>query len=877
MPKKILDDDKSKDAEKKVSRRTRTKTQESPPVASAAKSPSTAAKSTKSSSNTNADTVKKVVKKTRAKKSAEPEVEVDNREKIFALDIGTRSVIGIVAVQEENGSLTITATHREEHKTRAMLDGQIHDVPQVAAVIKDVKAELEKQVGKLTSAAVAAAGRALYTVTETAEIEIEGVVTREQERDLEFAAVQSAQSNLAASHTIDDPSSYYCVGFSTIQYELDNIRLKTLVGQRGKKAKATVIATFLPRQVIDSMQSALQSSALEMSALTLEPIAAINVLIPPTMRHLNLVLVDIGAGTSDVAITKNGSVIAYGMVPLAGDEITEAISQKFLLDFNVAEEVKRKAANNQPAAFQDILGSRFDMTADEIIEPIIENIKGLADSIAKTVVELNNNEVPQAVMLVGGGSLTPKLHQFVAKALNLPDNRVAVRNPDIVAGITSVPKELRLPDAVTPLGILKIASINTLHFLSVYVNDVEYNLFHFRDLTVSDALLSTGIQLRKFNGRPGSGLVITVEGDNKVFPGSMGTLAKITVDGEEATLDTPITTNCHIKVIDGLDGQTPTVHLADVVEDTEDFIILVNGKEEHIRPRILVNGEASNLDRILKDGDVVESVAPRSVGEALRSAGYPPTGRKIKYTLNGRQSHYTCSPTILMNDSPVQITLPIHQNDSIEYIANDMPKIGDILNASTLESKIRFYYEDEEYELPAATVELKLNGRPASKNSIIDDDATIEYKSFARLATVSDALLAVDFKPPEAKTRMKFKILVNKRPVDFADPIKSGDKLEVILTPREADPNELTVPPEFETNNPVNKLNDSSSNKSQNQTSSSSSSSTTNHLLNPHFIANSNLNNQTTQLSTQKNKVRTPLKELRERRKLTINDFIRHD
>ena len=52
------------------------------------------------------------------------------------------------------------------------------------------------------------------------------------------------------------------------------------------------------------MQSALHEAKMEMRALTLEPIAAINVLIPPTMRHLNLVLVDIGAGTSDVAITK---------------------------------------------------------------------------------------------------------------------------------------------------------------------------------------------------------------------------------------------------------------------------------------------------------------------------------------------------------------------------------------------------------------------------------------------------------------------------------------------------------------------------------------------------------------------------------------------
>ncbi len=760
-------------------------------------------------------------------KNSDVEKNFDDREKIFALDIGTRSVIGIVAVKENDGNLTIVATHREEHKTRAMLDGQIHDVPQVAAVIKNVKSALEKQVGNLNSAAVAAAGRALYTVTATSEINVDGVITFEQERNLEFSAVQLAQSELAKSQTIDDPTSYYCVGFSTIQYELDNVRLKTLVGQRGKIAKATVIATFLPRQVIDSMQSALQYAHLEMKALTLEPIAAINVLIPPTMRHLNLVLVDIGAGTSDVAITKNGSVIAYGMVPLAGDEVTEAISQKFLLDFNVAEEVKRKAANNQPAAFQDILGSRFDMTAEEIIQPIIENIKGLADSIAKTVVELNNNEIPQAVMLVGGGSLTPKLNSFVAESLKMPDNRVAVRNPDIVDGITSIPKELRLPDAVTPLGILKIASTDTFHFLTVFVNDDEYNLFHFRDLTVSDALLSAGIQLRQFNGKPGLGLMITVDGVKKTFQGTLGTLAKIMIDDEEVNLDTPIVNNCRINVIEGLDGRTPEIHVSDVIDELNDFNFIVNGNEVAVKARILINNESAELKTLLKDGDEVKIRMPRTVGEALRMAGFPPNGRRIKFTLNGRQTHFNCTPTILMNDSPVQITLPIHQGDSLEYIANDMPKISDVIKVNSLEKNIVIHYDGEDFKIPASSSELKLNGRAASKNSIIDDEATIEYKSSTRIVTVSDALLAVDFKPPDSKSRINFKILVNNKPVDFADPINNGDTLKVDLIPPEDDPDLPQVPPEFQEDKPK--------------------------------IA------------------RTPLKELREQKKLTISDFIRPD
>ncbi len=199
-----------------------------------------------------------------------------------------------------------------------------------------------------------------------------------------------------------------------------------------------------------------------------------------------------------------------------------------------------------------------------------------------------------------------------------------------------------------------------------------------------------------------------------------------------------------------------------------------------------------------------------------------------------------------MNDSPVQITLPIHQGDSIEYVANDMPKISDVIKVSNLESSVKIYYEDKEYEIPAAAFDLKLNGRTASRNSIIDDDATIEYKSMARVVTVSDALLAIDFKPPDSKSRMKFKILINGKAVDFADPITNGDTLKIELTPPEEDPDLPQVPPEF-----------AAEDKSKTDTSDSIAA----------------VDSKTARAQA----VRTPLKELRERKKLTISDFIRPD
>lgn len=82
---------------------------------------------------------------------------------VFALDIGTRSIIGMLG-RVEQGRFYVTAIEKEEHGRRAMLDGQIEDIEQVAKVARRVTERMEAKLGcKLTRVCVAAAGRALRT------------------------------------------------------------------------------------------------------------------------------------------------------------------------------------------------------------------------------------------------------------------------------------------------------------------------------------------------------------------------------------------------------------------------------------------------------------------------------------------------------------------------------------------------------------------------------------------------------------------------------------------------------------------------------------------------------------------------------------------
>ena len=549
-------------------------------------------------------------------------MENKERPRLFALDIGTRSVVGLVG-EREGLHTRILGYERQEHHTRSMMDGQIHDVQEVSRILASVKERLEESYGTLTQVSIAAAGRALCTIRSEAEIEtnLKGPLSTDDVRTLELAAIQTAQQQLSTSKTVKDPTDYYCVGYSVLHYSLDDTQLSSLVGQTGKNARVELIATFLPRQVIDSLQTAVQQAGMEIATLTLEPIAAINVLIPPTMRHLNLTLVDVGAGTSDVAITRDGTVIGYGMVPSAGDEITEAISQQYLLDFNVAEEVKRSLNEQKEVRFQDILGLEQVLPSAQITEAILPQVTQLANDIAAQILELNA-EPPQAVLLVGGGSLTPQLPQALAQALNMPPARVAIRRPDMVQEIMDIPEALHAPDAITPLGILKLASGNLLHFVHVTLNDRPLRLFNLGQLTVADALLVAGFDIRALKGRPGLGITVTANGQKHFLPGSAGAPGTLALNGQPATVSDLLHDEDTLTAIAGAIGSTPQVTLADLADLPSELSCSINGRSHIFQPVVTINQEPASVQTVLKDRDVVAYSFPPTLRQVLKQAGH---------------------------------------------------------------------------------------------------------------------------------------------------------------------------------------------------------------------------------------------------------------
>ena len=156
------------------------------------------------------------------------EYKVQEKDLIYALDIGTRSVVGVVG-KSAGDRFKVLDMELAEHGKRAMMDGQIDDIRQVAALARTVTERLEARLGvKLERVCVAAAGRALRTQRGTFALELpeEQALEAEEIGRLEAGAVSAAEEALQADE--GGRRQMFLVGYTVAQYRLDNYPLSNL-------------------------------------------------------------------------------------------------------------------------------------------------------------------------------------------------------------------------------------------------------------------------------------------------------------------------------------------------------------------------------------------------------------------------------------------------------------------------------------------------------------------------------------------------------------------------------------------------------------------------------------------------------------------------
>ena len=372
----------------------------------------------------------------------------------------------------------------------------------------------------------------------------------------------------------------------------------------------------MPKIVLESLKYVVEDNDLILENLTLEPIAAINAIIPSTMRKLNLVLVDIGAGTSDIAISSEEAINAYGMVPVVGDEITEKISTDYILDFNEAERVKRLIKNNEEIEFKDVLGFVNFIKSGGLVKTIETVTLKLSSEIAETILQLNG-KAPQAVVLIGRGSLAPNINAMIAQNLGLPKNRVAAQSARSINDVINILEEYKGPECITPVGIaLTYRNDSNLGFIQVMVNDYPVSVLNLGANTAFDALLSAGIPSEKIYPKAGDPKTIKINGKVKIIPGTSPLPSEILINEESGKIESFIQPDDFITFIPGEEGSEGRVFLKDIVPEQKK--VFFEDKEIILPLEIIVDGtETEDLNTELKDNSNVTVRTIDSAGELM--------------------------------------------------------------------------------------------------------------------------------------------------------------------------------------------------------------------------------------------------------------------
>ncbi len=704
---------------------------------------------------------------------------------VFGLDIGTRSIVGTVGYLS-GGKFHVLAQRSREHETRSMLDGQIHDIGKVGQTICQVKEQLEDDLNrKLTEVCIAAAGRVLRTVTTHAKqsFDEEHVVTEEDVYSLSTIGVEQAYEEFVKNNDTD--MKFYCVGYTPMRYYMNGYQIGNLEEHKVRNMAVDLIATFLPDDVVDGLYSAVELAGLHVANLTLEPIAAIQVAIPEKFRMLNMALVDVGAGTSDISITKDGTITAYGMIPVAGDSLTDIIVQHCLVDFDTAERIKRQTGTQESVEYQDIMGLTQVINASEVAEILSGHVQEMVKQVAACIRELNGDKSVSAVFVVGGGGMIPGYTDALAKELDIVKERVAIRGQEVMQSIVfEVENPRRDSMMVTPIGICLSYYEQSNNFIFVEFNGRRVKLYDNGKLSVADAAVQSDFSNEELFPRRGKALTFTVNGKSRMVRGIQGEAAVIRVNGEPADIYSQVHNGDHIDVVSSTAGDAAVLELGRLPELTERLHVYVNGPRIDLPKTAAVNGRLENEFYSVREGDEIRIQNFYTVREVAEFMDVPLGGK------------------ILVNDTPARPETRVYENFTLSWDVNAEVTFADLEEETEEEAALRraakeaAAVQEASVSVDAAgtavterqTDGLKTDGRADTAEEEVSEQGRVNMTVIVNRYPVIcsgkssyvfvDVFSFIDF-DLNASAGRAIVTKLNGRNAEYMEPLKDGDVIEI--------------------------------------------------------------------------------------------------
>lgn len=706
----------------------------------------------------------------------------------FALDIGTRSIVGL-AFRYHPPDLVIENFSIFEHASRGMIDGQVQDIEEVARFAARVRDDLVKKTGeKFTRASIAFAGRSLHSriITTSLEFPFEQYID-----ETTISEVNRRAINTGITHGLK--LNMYCVGYVQVGYLLNDTPVRNPKGHYAHRLTARVLVTFLPREIVNSKIAVLRRIGLEPDIITLEPIAAGDIVFVERIRHLNLLLLDIGAGTTDLAITSGGTVVGYASLPFAGDEITEEISEAYLLDFETAEKTKRLLTLGEQVSFTSVFGKHYTVPTAEILARIEARVKQLAGEIRKAAADIFPSRI-SAVFCVGGGSFTPGIREALEKSFGIPIDRIIVPDARELPYVDDKTGALYGPHWMTPLGIARAAATRSgFSLLALQVNDQPLAAMGMGGkITVLEALGLRGLlPAGRKSAAAGKPLTFLLNETRVVIDPPAPRPSVLTVNGEPATMEAEVTNGATLVFEAGDESRDGASAAGELLDRENAFVTIVDdatGQERTWFFPLTINGAPAGTGTSILEGDKLTLPGEVTVETILRGLELNLDEfrqRELEVWVGDRAYPFLHKSASVRNPRGAELSLhdrirkgerlTVHRHpeltaqvrDVLPFLLETLPGVRIELNGTPL-------------ALPARELEILMDGvrvtaetplHPGAKLTVRPPDQQV-YRMADLIGKLSPAA------PDEMKGK-RLRLERNGASASFDTPVSDGDRVEI--------------------------------------------------------------------------------------------------
>jgi len=339
---------------------------------------------------------------------------------IAGLDIGTGGIKILVAAKNQDGS-DLEVMYQAKEPSFGVRKGVVVDVEKVSRIIQVILNKIRTETGfKINSVYTNISGSHIFATSSRGLVSVSRADQRVSEEDVGRV--------LQAAQTFSMPSNKEILEVFPKEFIVDGEGgIKEVVGMQGVRLETEVLALggFSPYK--NNLVQAVLDSSLRVLDVIPSPLASASAVLSQRQKELGVALLDIGAGTSELAVFEEGNLIHLAVIPIGSGNITNDIAIGLKTDIDTAEAIKIERGccifkgNDKKEKIETEDEEPLSFSQKNLTKIIAARVSEIFDEVQKELKKVSKQGMlPSGIVLTGGGAKLPKIVEFAKKELRLP-------------------------------------------------------------------------------------------------------------------------------------------------------------------------------------------------------------------------------------------------------------------------------------------------------------------------------------------------------------------------------------------------------------------------------------------------------------------------